>query len=108
MTAREYWHLHSTTRCLNKTAGYLFVAEWKRWIAEEEEDWSQLAKALEESELEAVLDGRSSWEDTESCCSFVRTLDLPLIARLFPRTLGMLWAALAEMEQMEAVDGKVV
>ena len=67
-------------------------------------------KAPEESELKAVFDDRSSWkdEDIEYYCSSDRTLGLPLTARLFLLILSILWAALAEMEQTKAMDGKVV
>ena len=65
-------------------------------------------KAPEESELKAEFDGRSLWEDIEYYCSSDRTLDLPLTVRLFPLILSILWAALAEMEQTKAMDGKAV
>ena len=84
MTAVECWRLHSTSRCLSMTAECLFVAEWKIRIVGEEGDWSQLAKALEESELEAEFDGRSLGEDIVNCCKFVRTHDLQLSAHPFP------------------------
>ena len=38
MTVLEYWFLYSTSRCLNMTAGYPFVAEQKVGIAGEEVD----------------------------------------------------------------------
>ena len=90
------------------TAMYLFVAEWKIGIVGEEGDWSQLAKAPEESELEADLDGRSLLEDIVSCCSFARTHELPLIARPFPLISSISWAVLAAMEETKAADGKGV
>lgn len=97
MRAVECWCLHSTTRCLSMTAWYLFVAERKIKIVGAEGDLSQLAKAPAESELEAELDGHNLWEDIEGCCNYVRSLDLPLIARPFPWTLRKLWGALAAM-----------
>ena len=81
------------------TAGYLFLAERKIGIAKEEGDQSQLAKALEESELEAGFDGHNWWEDIGNCCSFVRP---------FPLIVSMPWVALAEMAQTQAADGKGV
>ena len=65
-------------------------------------------KAPEESELKAEFDDRSLWDDIEYYCSSDRTLGLPLTARLFLSILSILWAALAEMEQTKAMDGKVV
>lgn len=62
----------------------------------------------EESELEAESDGRSSSEDIENCCNFVRTLDSSLMARPYQLIVSMLWIALAEMEQTKAADGKGV
>lgn len=105
MTAVEYCPLYLTSRCLNMTEGHLFVAELRIRIAEEG-DWSQLVEALEESELKAESDGRNLREDTESCCSFVRTLDPPLIARPFPSIVSIFWVALAEMEQTKATDDR--
>ena len=90
------------------TAGHLVVAERRTKNAEEEGGWSQLAKALEESERKAELDGRNLREDTENYCSLVRTLDLALIARPFPLVLSTPWAALVETEQLKAVDEVVL
>ena len=65
-------------------------------------------KVPEESELKAVFDGRSLWEDIEYYCSSDRTLGSPLTARLFLLILSILWVALAEMEQTKAMGGKAV
>lgn len=86
----------------------LFVAERKITIVGEEGDWSLLAKALEESELEAEFDGRSQWEDIVNWYSFARSHDLPLIARPFPLISSIPWAVLAVMEETKAADGKGV
>lgn len=90
------------------TAVYLFVAERKINFVKEEADWLQVAKALEESELEAEFDGRSPWEDIVNCCSFARTHDLPLIALPFPLISSISWAVLAVMEETKVADGKGV
>lgn len=105
-TAVGCWCLRSTSRCLNMTAVYLFVAERKIRIVGEEGDWLQLAKALEESELEAEFDGRSLLEDIVNCCSFAHTHDLPSIARPFPLISSISWTVLAVMEETKGVDGK--
>ena len=102
------WFLYSTSRCLNRIAGSLFVAGGNARIAEEEGDWSHSAKVQEGSELEVGSDGRSLLEDTENYCSLVRTLDSSLMARPFRLVVSKLWVALAETEQMKAVDGKGV
>lgn len=65
-------------------------------------------KALEESELETEIDGRSLQGDMESRCSSVRNPDSPLTARLVPLIANMLWIALAAMEQTRAAGGKGV
>lgn len=106
MTAIGYWLLHWTSHCLNMTAGYLVVAEWKKRTAEEEGDWSHFAKVQEGSDLKVGSDGRNLSEDIENYCSFVRTLDPSLMVRPSQLLVSVLWAALAEMEEKKAADGK--
>ena len=106
MTAIGHWLPHSTSRCLNMVAGYLFVAEWKKRIAEEEGDWSHFAKVQEGSDLKVGSDGRNLSGDIENYCSFVRTLDSQLMARPGQMLVSVLWVALAEMEETKAASGK--